>query len=302
MIGKKTDKPAARTTSRTAAKRSDSTGRPRSTVDHQRSQFLRLCRARIKPEDVGLGVGRRARTGGLRREDVAALSGVSVSWYTWLEQGRDIRVSDEVLERICQTFRLTDDERTYLFSLVQHRMPRPQVKSHTEMAPELLRMLQTVAVPAIAMNLRWDILAWNALNTGIYRDYSTFPANERNLLEILFMRPVRHMSTSQVEAMAHRLCARLRYDYSKYPDDPKFEALVRRLSANSPLFNRFWRGSDFTLRSYGLHHFNHPRFGVVSFEHTSYVPDGHQNIRVVMCAPENAAARRAVAQILAEQE
>src|SRR5690348_7959068 len=89
-------------------------------IDQQRAEFLRSCRARIKPSDLGLPVPQRKRTDGLRREDVAALSGVSVSWYTWLEQGRDMRVSDDVLERICQTFRLSEDERVYLFSLVQH--------------------------------------------------------------------------------------------------------------------------------------------------------------------------------------
>jgi transcriptional regulator with XRE-family HTH domain len=302
MIGTKAEKPASRRVVRADNKREAKSGRLRSMVDHQRSEFLRLCRSRIKPEDVGLAAGRRTRTGGLRREDVAALSGVSVSWYTWLEQGRDIRVSDEVLERICQTFRLTEDERTYLFSLVQHRMPRVHTASRPEAPPDLVRMLHMVGVPAIAMDLRWDILAWNALNAAIYRDYATVPAGERNLLELLFTRPIRNMTTLQQEGMAHRLCARVRYDYSQTPDDPKFEAMVRRLCANSPLFNRFWRGSDFTLRSYGLHHFNHPRFGQVSFEHTSYAPDGHQNIRVVLCSPENAAARKAVAQVLAERD
>jgi transcriptional regulator with XRE-family HTH domain len=304
MIGKKSEQPVAGGSSRTVAKHSGAPKQLRSTVDHQRSEFLRMCRGRIKPEDAGLSVGRRTRTrtGGLRREDVAALSGVSVSWYTWLEQGRDIRVSDEVLERISHTFRLTEDERTYLFSLVQHRMPRVPAESHPESPADVLRMLEWVRVPAIAMNLRWDILAWNPLNTAIYRDYGAMPVEERNLLEILLTRPVRHLSASQMEDMAQRLCARLRYDYSRFPDDPKFEALIRRLSASSPLFNRVWRTTDFTLRAYGLHHFNHPRFGAVSFEHTSYVPDGHQSIRVVMCTPENAAAKRAVAQLTAELE
>jgi hypothetical protein len=96
----------------------------RPPIDRQRAEFLRSCRARIKPSDLGLPEPQRRRTEGLRREDVAALSGVSVAWYTWLEQGRQMRVSDEVLERICHTFRLSEDERVYLFSLVQRR-PRP---------------------------------------------------------------------------------------------------------------------------------------------------------------------------------
>src|SRR4029453_18244748 len=98
--------------------------RLRSAVDNQRSEFLRLCRARIKPADVGLPQARLTRSGGLRREDVGAISGVSASWYTWLEQGRDMRVSDDVLERLSQTLKLSEDERIYLFSLVQRRLPR----------------------------------------------------------------------------------------------------------------------------------------------------------------------------------
>jgi transcriptional regulator with XRE-family HTH domain len=274
--------------------------RLRSTVDHQRAEFLRRCRARVTPEDVGLSPGRNARTGGLRREDVAALSGVSISWYTWLEQGRDMRVSDEVLERIATTLRLSADERTYLFSLVQHRMPRAPADTELEAPPDVVRMLHSIAVPAIAMNLRWDILAWNSLNTIFYRDYGAMPASERNLLEILLLRQVSHMNTTQLEVAAQRLVARLRYDYSKHPDDSRFETLVRRLRASSPLFNRVWRMPDFTLRAYGVHAFTHARFGALSFEHTSYVPDGYPNVRVVICTPQDAETKAAVAQVTSE--
>src|SRR5687767_6341787 len=170
--------------------------RLRSAVDNQRGEFLRRCRARIKPSDLGLPEAKHKRTNGLRREDVAAVSGVSASWYTWLEQGRDMRVSDEVLERLCQTFRLSEDERIYLFSLVQHRLPRVHRDSRPEAPPEILRMINSLTVPAIAMNLRWDVLAWNRVNSVIFRDYAEFPLDERNLLHILFTRPVRHMSRS----------------------------------------------------------------------------------------------------------
>src|SRR5690606_2114237 len=258
-------------------------------------EFLRMCRARINPADLGLPQPQRKRTGGLRREDVAALSGVSASWYTWLEQGRDMRVSDEVLERLCQTFRLTDDERTYLFLLVQHRPPRTPREQRPEVPPEIVRMVHALNVPAVALNLRWDVLAWNRVNSVIFRDYAEYPPEERNLLKILFTRPVQHMTPAQFENMARRLVARLRFDNSRCADDPRFEALVRSLSMASPLFKRLWRIPEFTLRSYGVHCFTHPRFGELAFEHNSSVPDGHPNIRVVICTPENAAAKRAVA-------
>jgi transcriptional regulator with XRE-family HTH domain len=260
-----------------------------------------MCRERIKPEEFGLAGGlRRSSATGLRREDVAALSGVSASWYTWLEQGRDMRVSDDVLERLSETFKLTPDERTYLFSLVQQRVPRLSSESDSEAPPDVVRMIKHVNMPAVALNLHWDVLAWNSLNSAIYRDYSTLPAGQRNLLEILLIKPVRHMSARQLEATARRICARLRYDITRSPADPKLDALVRRLSVESPLFKRIWDAPDFTVRAYGLHKFTHARFGPLSFEHNSFVPDGHPNIRVVTCIPEDAAARRAIAQLLSE--
>ena len=133
-----------------------------------------------------------------------------------------MRVSDEVLERLCETFKLSEDERIYLFSLVQQRMPRVHGDPRPECPPEIVRMINSMATPAVAMNLRWDVLAWNRVNSMIFRDYNDFPLEERNLLLILFTRPVRHMSPPQYENMARRLVARLRFDYSKCSDDPKF--------------------------------------------------------------------------------
>jgi transcriptional regulator with XRE-family HTH domain len=275
--------------------KSDTGKRLRSAVDNQRAEFLRRCRARIKPSDLGLPEAQRKRTAGLRREDVAALSGVSASWYTWLEQGRDMRVSDDVLERLCRTLRLSEDERTYLFSLVQQRLPRVHRDGLREEAPpDVVRMINSLNTPAIAMNLRWDVLAWNRVNSLIFRDYGAIPLPERNLLEILLTRPVHHLNPEQLENTAQRLIARLRFDYSKCADDPRFEALVRRLNTLSPLFNRIWRTPEFTLRAFGIHKFTHPRYGEVAFEHNSCVPDGYPHIRVVICTPDNAAARRAI--------
>ena len=268
--------------------------RLRSAVDNQRAAFLKRCRARIDPAQLGLPSTPRKRTAGLRREDVAALSGVSVSWYTWLEQGRDIRVSDEVLERLCVTLRLSADERVYLFSLVQHRAPRIQGSELEEAPAEVVRMINCMGMPAVVLNLRWDVLAWNRLTAAIYVDYSIFPPAERNVLHLLLARPVPHVTPLELERTARRLIARLRFDYSKNEDDPQFEALIRRLDASSALFRRLWRTTDFNLRAYGRYHFKSTRFGELTFEHLSVVPDGHPNIRIVVSVPESASAHEAI--------
>src|SRR5690606_19884451 len=128
------------------------------------SEFLKSCRGRVSPSDVGLPEADRRRTPGLRREDVAALAGVSVTWYTWLEQGRDIHVSAAVLERISATMQLSKDEREYLFALVQHR-PAPPLAGHdADASSAVRRMIDTLAVPAIVITARWDVVAWNSLS------------------------------------------------------------------------------------------------------------------------------------------
>jgi hypothetical protein len=211
-----------------------------------------------------------------------------------------MRVSDEVLDRIAQTFKLSEDERIYLFSLVQHRPPRLSRDARLEAPPEIVRMINRVAMPAVVMNLRWDVLAWNRLNSIIFRDYATTPPAERNLVEILFTRQSYYTEPAEFEKMARRMLAKLRVDYSKSGDDPRFEALIRRLEMLSPVFRRVWRSPEINIRSYGIHRFRHPRFGELAFEHTSYVPDGHPTVRVVLCTPDDEATRRAVEQVRAE--
>src|SRR5512146_1634846 len=140
------------------------------TQRRQLIDFLKGCRARLTPAQVGLPDTNRRRTPGLRREDVAALAGVSVTWYTWLEQGRNIQVSADVLERISQTLRMSADEREYLFALVQHRPAPPIQQNKNEVSPTLVRMLDSLGVPAIVMTARWDVVAWNRL-ARVFRDY-----------------------------------------------------------------------------------------------------------------------------------
>ena len=270
----------------------------RQPLGRQRAEFLRSCRARIKPADVGLPDPQRRRTAGLRREDVAALSGVSVAWYTWLEQGREMRVSDEVLERICQTFKLTDDERVYLFSLVQQRAPRVQGSPRFEVPPEIERLVTGMTIPAIARNLRWDVLAWNELNSRVFRDYSRIPQGERNLLELLFSGTTSYDDTPEgVQQRLRRIVAKTKVDYSAFGSDRRFESLVQRLERSSPVFRSLWRSPDVNAGSYGIHHFRHREYGDLAFEHVSCIPDGHPTVRIVMCMPADARTRALIAKL-----
>ena len=247
--------------------------------------FLKGCRARLSPGQVGLPDTNRRRTPGLRREDVAALAGVSVTWYTWLEQGRSIQVSADVLERICSTLRMSADEREYLFALVQHR-PAPRVPLRSdEVSPTTARMLAALAVPAIVMTARWDVIAWNDL-TKLFRDYAALPRDRRNLLRILLVEDESYQrDLVQYEAMARRVLSKFRVDYSQSPDNAAFDELIGELQARSSMFRRLWNSPEVTSRSEGVGHY--PHLGGVSFTHSSYVPEGSPTLRLVIYVPHD---------------
>jgi transcriptional regulator with XRE-family HTH domain len=269
------------------------------TQRRQLIEFLKGCRARLTPTQVGLPDTNRRRTPGLRREDVAALAGVSVTWYTWLEQGRDIQVSADVLERISTTLRMSADEREYLFALVQHR-PAPPTAARTEsVSPTLLHMLDTLALPAMILTRRWDVIAWNRL-IAIIRDYDALPPERRNLLRILLVEDdVYRKDPVLYEATARRLLAKFRVDYSQAHGEPAFEELIADLTASCPIFTRLWGLAEVV----GTHDavVTHPRGHGVTFEHTSYVPEGSPNLRLIIFTPANQATaakvREAIAQI-----
>jgi transcriptional regulator with XRE-family HTH domain len=263
-------------------------------MDTQRRQlidFLKGCRARLSPTQVGLPDTNRRRTPGLRREDVAALAGVSVTWYTWLEQGRKIQVSADVLERVCATLRMTADEREYLFALVQHRPAPPAATCVTEVSPTLARMLDALGVPALVMTARWDVIAWNRLMSQAFRHYERLAPEDRNLLRILLMDDTYQHDPVAYETMARRVLSKFRVDYSQTPDDPSFEALINELAERCPIFRRLWNSAEVVGRSEAIAH--HPQLGGMTMEHSSYVPEGSPTLRVVIFVPydEQSAAK-----------
>ena len=260
--------------------------------------FLKGCRARLSPTEVGLPDTHRRRTPGLRREDVAALAGVSVTWYTWLEQGRRIQVSADVLERICSTLRMSADEREYLFALVQHR-PAPRVPLRSdELSPTITRMLTALAVPAIVMTARWDVIAWNRLASTVFRDYDKLPPERRNLLRILLVDDESYQGDpAAYEAMARRILSKFRVDYSQVPGDPAFEELIAELAARCPIFRRLWASAEVIGRSEAVAY--HPRFGGMTFEHSSYVPEGSPMLRLVIFVPHDEPSQQKVRSLIA---
>ena len=265
----------------------------------QLSEFLKSCRARLPPAAVGLPHGGRRRTPGLRREDVAALAGLSATWYTWLEQGRDVRASDRILENLSRTLRLSAEERDYLFALAQNRSAPLRAERVDEVPESVKRTLNALNVPAEVITPRWDVIYWNQMVKRCFRDYGALPPNRRNLFRILMTSPEYQEDPVEYEAMARRITAKLRVDYSQAAGDPAFDELIEEMSQVSPMFFQLWRSPEIRSRSEGVHLLKHPQLGGIMFEHTSYVVEGVPSLRVVIFAPHDAESAAKIAQIAA---
>src|SRR5690348_8438756 len=193
------------------------------------TDFLVTRRARLTPPDVGLVTGPRRRTPGLRREEVAQLAGVGISWYTWFEQGRDIQVSAHFLENLSRALKLDRPEREHLFALAQHRPPPLTRLSAPTITATMQHVLDTFPHPAYLKTPRWDVVAWNAPMAELLGDLSQYPVEERNSLWLVFTSPVYRRVMLDWEKDARRIVARFRLDFSRSGNDPAFVELVRNL-------------------------------------------------------------------------
>ncbi|NKQ12102.1 transcriptional regulator [Stutzerimonas zhaodongensis] len=248
------------------------------------ADFLRSRRERITPQEVGLPAGARRRTPGLRREEVAALAGVGLSWYTWLEQGREIGVSASFLEKLSKTLKLDATERRYLFLLAHQRLPPEPGKTWCAVPPLVHRLMADLPLrPAYVLNLRWDVLAWNAAADKVF-GFSSFPVERRNLLWLLFTAPSMRALLDPWEGQALQILSSFRRDFVRAPLDPEIGALVKELEKVDTDFRTWWRQQDIHGPCQGIRHFNVADVGPVVFDHTSLTIDVDRDLRLVYYA------------------
>jgi transcriptional regulator with XRE-family HTH domain len=250
------------------------------------ADFLRNRRASLKPEDVGLPGGGRRRTPGLRREEVALLAGVGATWYTWLEQGRDIRASLDVLEALAQALRLTPAERTHLVLLGRGEEP-PPLKSPAERAPAALRRLisNLGPNPAFVLGRRWDYLAWNPATSALFGDLGSVPRAARNHVWLTFMDPARRELFVDWERSYPRVVAKFRADSARHLGDPAFEDLIQTLRQSSPEFCKAWKRHEVADGGEGRRELRHPEAGMLAFEHAVLHPTEAPEQRFILYSP-----------------
>jgi transcriptional regulator with XRE-family HTH domain len=249
------------------------------------ADFLRTRRARLVPADVGISPSRRRRTPGLRREEVAQLAGISVTWYTRLEQAQDIRVSARALEGIARALQLTPDECKHLFTLAHQPAP-PSAATDERSTPALQQVLDALgACPAYLIGRRWDILAWNRATT-VLGDFPSRPSETPNLLAWLFTIPEPRRVFVDWEGHARAVLAQFRVSYSRHAGEPAFTELVAMLKQTSQEFARWWAYHDVLQRGEWRKELDHPSVGRLTLQHLTFEMMGAQDLRLVIQPPE----------------
>ncbi|WP_372447187.1 helix-turn-helix transcriptional regulator [Streptomyces flavofungini] len=264
---------------------------PATTSSRRRPElaaFLRGRRARVTPADVGMPPGPRRRTPGLRREEVAQLSGVGVTWYTWLEQGRPINASAQVLDAVARTLRLDQPEREHLYHLAEV----PYASRHEAAAQAVSPDVQTIIdaldpYPAAVYNARYDILATNPA----YRDLFLIPPIEaigvENVLWTLFVVPVKHCPLVFRDAELPLMVATLRGEYGRHVGEPAWEHFIRELSAASPEFAALWASGDVVPPGPRVKTFWHKAVGELRMTSVSLSINGMPDCRIVAYTPDD---------------
>ncbi|MFD7521710.1 helix-turn-helix transcriptional regulator [Paenibacillus chitinolyticus] len=252
------------------------------------SAFLKSQRAKLLPQNMGLPAGTRRRTPGLRREEVAQLAGVSTTWYTWLEQGRDIKVSASVLDNIASALQLTVDERRYLTSLaleassgihlLQDELP--------QISPSLQKILQELKnCPTIISDRRCTIVGWNEAATRVFLDFEKIPPEQRNMISLLFARKEFRRLAVNWEDFVSGFLAIFRAYYGQYFEDEWYNGFLAEMKLTYPEFNRLWEQSKVSSAPEVLIEFRHAKAGKMLFDLTSLQVRGGTDLRCSIYTP-----------------
>ena len=246
-------------------------------------RFLRSRRERLTPADVGIAQRSRRRVPGLLREEVAQLADVSVTWYTWLEQGRPVRVSEHTLRNIARALRMTTAETTHLFLLAERA---PDARAGEDVAVEVRRLLAEIGPnPAYITNNCWDVLATNdAASTGLF-DFTGCTGIERNFVYDIVTNPRRLAEIVDWERFARQMVVNLRYGLARYHDD-RFPGIIDQCFAASEAFRGWWNAQEVSELRPGRIEVHHPQLGDMAYTFVSFRATVVNDLRLTIYTPE----------------
>ncbi len=246
--------------------------------------FLRSRREKLSPVAAGLPNGRRRRTPGLRREEVAELAGIGTDWYVRLEQGRNVCPSAVTVDALASALHLSQAEHAHLRALAR-RSERPAFQRETVSGP-LRRMVESLSQPAYVTGLRWDVLAWNAAAADAIMDFSRLAEEDRNILLYMLTDPsARRLFGAGWDEEAGRMTALFRATYDLWAGDPAFAALVGRLRRASPEFRTWWKAHDIRHAVTGRKLLTHSLKGVQRFEYVTFQSNDDPALKLAIYTP-----------------
>jgi transcriptional regulator with XRE-family HTH domain len=246
--------------------------------------FLYSRRARLRPEAVGLANGRRRRTPGLRREEVAERAGISTDWYVRLEQGRTVSPSNTTIDALARALELDSQEHAYLRTLAGHPPARGFVR---ETVPQTIRrIIEGLPHPAYVTGQRWDVLAWNDAASELFCDFGALPRSERNILLFIFTDArARALFGDGWSNVARAMLAQFRATHDLWAGDPCFAGLVDRLRQSSLPFASWWLEHDIRAPVSGRKTMHHPTRGLLRFDHASFQVNDNSDLKLVIYTP-----------------
>lgn len=247
--------------------------------------FVRARREALVPAAIGLPAGARRRTPGLRREEVAQLCGLSTTWYTWVEQGRDVSVSPVALARLARALRLGRAERAYLFELAGKRDPDQPGNEADAIPPAVLACVDVIAAPAYVLDRAWTARSWNRAAERLFAGWLG-GAGDRNLLRFIFLDPGARSFICDWAERARRVAAEFRAASSAHLDDPELRGLIETLRRESPDFAEFWEQHGVLGREGGMRTFNHPTGGFLRFEQITFDLAIQPELKLTILMPE----------------
>lgn len=260
--------------------------------------FLKSRRAAVEPAMVGLPDAGRRRAPGLRREEVALLAGVSVTWYTWLEQARPINASQSVLDALARALLLDEAQHAHLLALAAPEVELPDELGVEPPPDALVRLIEGFDPnPTYILGPRWEMLAWNEAQRRLYPPVTELVDADRNLLWIVFNAPGIRELIVDWEREARRMLMQFRADTTAIRADPAVVDLVSRLEATSPEFAEWWSSRDVIGFHTRLRRYHHPRAGDLVFEYQQLTPAEWPDFRVAcqLAVPGDDSAARLAA-------
>jgi transcriptional regulator with XRE-family HTH domain len=246
--------------------------------------FLRARRDRLTPAAIGLPDGTRRRAPGLRREEVASLAGLSTTWYTWLEQGRDVSVSPQGLARIAVALRLDRAGRDYLFEIAGRRDPAPDPDPDA-LPATLPACLAAIATPAYVLDRPWNARAWNDAAHHLFAGWLDGPDAAPNLLRFVFLAPQARALLPDWRDRARRVLAEFRADCAAHLEDAPVARLLADLRRDSADFVALWQLHAVTGREGGARGFAHPTLGLLRYDQTAFSVAGRPDLKLVVLTP-----------------